>query len=122
MTSPIHDPGVQRLGALAVLLVGLVACSGVSEQKLYKKLYKKTCRKAFQCDRDVAEEEWGSRGECREAFEPEIEGSLEYYAACNYRPRKARKYLRKIKRLDCDASQEEITEVEDAWSEVYDCL
>ena len=114
-----------RIVALAAVAAGLglalSACGGVGEDRFYRKLYKRSCKHAFECDAYTSEREYGDRKGCREAFDAEADAAIAYYAACDYHPRKARRYLRAIRKLECEADEAALSELDSAWEEVYDC-
>ncbi len=112
-----------RLGRLVGVVVALAVGTGcgLSERKLYDKLGKASCEQAFECDSEAASEAWGSEEVCETAFLAEAAEAQLVYRACAYRRKKARRYLKAYKRLDCTATDEELDELDDRWSEVYDC-
>jgi len=113
----------RRLGALlaASALLAVATGCGISESKLYAKLGKHSCAKAFECDAEAAEEAWGSEEACRTAFEEEASETRKVYRACKYKRKKARKYVRAYKKIDCSVSASEADELASAWDDVYDC-
>ena len=105
---------------MAGLIVIATGC-GLSEAKLYKKLGKHGCEKAFECDAEGAEAAFGTETACLSDFETEASETRKTYRACKYKRKKARKYVRKYKKVECTVSSSDADELADLWDEVYDC-
>lgn len=108
------------LGMMGAALALATGC-GLAEERFYDKLGKVGCKKAFECDSEVASDTWGNEDACEAAFGEEASEARKVYRACKYRRKKARKYLRAYKKLDCSASDSDLDDLDDRWSDVYEC-
>ncbi len=109
------------LAAVVGLLAVGTACGGMSEKKLYKKLYDNTCDQAFKCDEGGAADQWGDKQGCEDLFAEEVELATDYYRACDYSPKDAKDYYKAIKKLDCESSEAEVFAADALWGTVYVC-
>ena len=114
---------LHRLGGIAVLIGLGSACSpfGWSEDRFYAKLAKASCEKAFECDTQNASETWFNQDNCEDAYGPIALASMDAHAACAYRRTKAKKYVKRYRKLECTISTGEAADLEAAWDAVYDC-
>ncbi len=114
---------MKRLAAVALFFVTGTACSpfGYGEEAFYEKLGRVSCEKAFECDLQNASETWFNQGNCEDAYNAQAAVWLDTYAACKYSRRKAKKYVKTYKRLDCIATQADWAELDQLWGEVYEC-
>ena len=114
---------MRRLATVALLLSAGAACSpfGYSERAFYDKLGTISCEKAFECDLQSASETWHNQSNCEEAYSVQAAAWLESYSACEYSRRKAKKYVKAYKKLDCTVSWDAWAELDALWDEVYQC-
>jgi hypothetical protein len=109
-----------RLAAVAMGVVVSTGC-GISEDHFYDKVRKIGCERAFECEPEDAQAQWANEDACVDAFSDAVGDARVAKLGCTYKRKKARKYLRAYKRIDCEAAASELEELEAKLEAVYEC-